>query len=289
MSQQARRTDDASDEYSSKLRNFAVLAHVDAGKSTLSDAFLRTTGAIDASTLDANPQFLDSLGVERERGITIKLRCARMPWAGHTINIVDTPGHCDFVAQVSQSLGAVEGALLVVDATQGVQAQTVANLSLAREAGLVVVPVINKIDLPTADPDACMEQLMELASIDPEETVLASAKTGDGVTEALDAIVERIPPPRGSTTDPLTALVFDSFYDSYRGIIVFVRVFNGSIRIGDPVKAMMAGAKSGRSYTVESVGYLAPHEVPATELRPGDVGYFTASSKSSISISCERT
>jgi GTP-binding protein LepA len=265
--------------YSSKLRNFAVLAHIDAGKSTLSDAFLRHTGAVSAATLDANPQFLDSLSVERDRGITIKLRCARMQWLGHTINIVDTPGHCDFVAQVSQSLAAVEGVLLVVDATQGVQAQTVANLALAQDAGLTIVPVINKIDLPTADPDAAIEQLMDVMHFDPSIAILTSAKTGVGVSDALNAIVNLVPPPQGCVSSPLQALVFDSFYDSYRGIVVLVRVVNGSIRKGDQIRAMRSATKAGHSFVVDSVGYLAPHEVPADVLRAGDVGYFTAASK----------
>jgi small GTP-binding protein len=271
---------ESSELYINRLRNFAVLAHIDAGKSTLSDAFLRQTGAISAATLDANPQFLDSLSVERDRGITIKLRCARMRWRNHIINIVDTPGHCDFVAQVRQSLAAVEGVLLVVDATQGVQAQTVANLALAQDAGLTIVPVVNKIDLPTADPDGAIEQLMDVMQFDLSDVVMTSAKTGFGVSNALDAIVDRVPAPSGSTTSPLQALIFDSFYDSYRGIVVLIRVINGSIRKGDVIQPMRSGSSSRQSFIVDSLGFLAPHEMPCELLRAGDVGYFTAASTS---------
>jgi GTP-binding protein LepA len=298
--------------YISRLRSLAIVAHVDSGKSvgrllnaayhsalicrpdfafltidtlcssfaqTLSDAFLRHTGAIAPEKLDASPQFLDNLSVERDRGITIKMRAARMTWGDHVIQIVDTPGHCDFATQVSQSLQAVEGVLLLLDATKGVQAQTVANLDLALAANLTIIPVINKIDLPTADTDAVIDQLYDILPFDPTDSViLTSAKARIGVSEALDAIVARIPPPSGSPSEPLQALIFDTYFDSYRGIVVLVRIVNGAIRVGDPVRTMVSSFGRQQRFVVDSVGFLMPHEVPCTELQAGDVGYFTAAS-----------
>jgi small GTP-binding protein len=269
----------AANEYMSRIRNVSIVAHVDAGKSTISDAFLRHTGAIAPEKLDALPQFLDNMSVERERGITIKMRCARMSWRDHMIQIVDTPGHCDFSTQVSQSLQAVEGVLLLVDATKGVQAQTVANLDLALAANLAIVPVINKIDLPTADANAVIEQLYDILPFDPTDAVvLTSAKSRVGISEALDAVLARIPAPAGSHRDPLQALIFDTYFDSYRGIVVLVRVVNGSIKVGDPVRTMVSSAGCSQRFVVDSLGFLMPHELPCHELQAGDVGYFTAAS-----------
>lgn len=264
--------------YSSRLRNISIVAHVDHGKSTLSDCFLKRTGAVPAEQISSTPQFLDSLSVERERGITIKLRCARLSWAGHVINIVDTPGHCDFVTQVGQSLSAVDGVVLVVDATKGVQAQTIANLELAKQRNLAILPVLNKIDLATAIVEAVLEQLADLLPFDPlESAVLTSAKTGVGIDDALDAVIKHIPAPSGRPSHPLQAIIFDSYHDTFRGIVVFVRVFNGSIKVGDTICVMNSHNRTRESFVVGSIGYLAPHEVACGELTTGDVGFLTAS------------
>lgn len=267
--------------YASRLRNISIVAHVDHGKSTLSDCFLRRTGAVSAEELSNTPQYLDSLSVERERGITIKLRCARLSWANHVINIVDTPGHCDFVTQVGQSLSAVDGVVLVVDATKGVQAQTLANLELAKQQNLAILPVLNKIDLPTADPDRVLGQLADILPFDPlESIVLTSAKTGEGIDEALDSVIKYIPPPSGIASQALQAIIFDSYHDPYRGIVVFVRIFNGAIKVGDTIQTMLSARSELQSFVVSSLGFLAPHEVPCPKLVAGDVGYLTASCKS---------
>jgi GTP-binding protein LepA len=265
-------------EYASSIRNISICAHVDAGKSTLSDALLRITGAVSEAQIAATPQFLDALSVERERGITVQLRAARMHWRDHVVNIVDTPGHCDFAAQVGQSLDAVDGVLLLLDATKGVQAQTLANIELALEKSKTILPVINKCDLETADVDACLEQLMDLfpGYVDP---ILTSAKAGTGVEDVLNAVLLRIPPASqfGSSELPLQARIFDSFYCRYRGVVLLCRLQNGSIRPGDSLRALPGDDK--KSFIVESVGFLAPHEVEAKELRAGDVGYISAGIK----------
>jgi GTP-binding protein LepA len=262
--------------YASRLRNISICAHVDAGKSTLSDVLLRETGAVSEAQIAANPRFLDGLSVERERGITVQLRAARMRWGNHIINIVDTPGHCDFASGVLQSLQAVDGVLLLVDATKGVQAQTLANLELARAKSKVVLPIVSKCDLETADVDACLGQLMDLLP-DGVDPILTSARTGAGVVDVLDAVVRHVPPASafGDASSALQAIVFDSFYCPYRGIVVLCRIQNGSLRAGDELRILPT---SGKTFTVEAVGYLSPHEVDAAVLSAGDVGFVTAGS-----------
>ncbi len=260
------------------IRNFCIIAHIDHGKSTLADRLLERTGSVDPRRMQE--QVLDSMDLERERGITIKLNAIRMTYraAGgeaYELNLIDTPGHVDFTYEVSRSLAACEGALLVVDATQGVEAQTLANLFLAVEAGLAVVPVVNKIDLPSARPEACAEELHELLGVELDECLFASAKEGTGIDEILRAIVERVPPPKGDPDAPLRALIFDSMYDRYRGAVPFVRLVDGSIRPG-----MRVGfGTSDATYEVDEVGFMRLGFQPTDELLTGEVGYLTAQIK----------
>jgi GTP-binding protein LepA len=263
---------------SAKIRNFSIIAHVDHGKSTLADRILDVTGAITAR--EKVEQFLDKLELERERGITIKAQSVRLRYRAqdgqeYQLQLIDTPGHVDFSYEVSRSLAACEGALLVVDATQGVQAQTVANVYLALENDLEIVPVFNKIDLPSADVDRAAEQVEEIVGLDCSGAVLASAKTGQGVAEVLEAVVARVPPPKGSPTAPLRALIFDSWYDSYRGAVVMVRVMEGTLKKGDKIKMM----STGRSYEVTALGCFSPHPMALEELGPGEVGFVAANIK----------
>ncbi len=261
------------------IRNFSIIAHVDHGKSTLADRILDVTGAITEREKVA--QFLDKLELERERGITIKAQTVRLKYKAkdgveYQLQLIDTPGHVDFSYEVSRSLAACEGALLVVDSTQGVQAQTVANVYLALDNDLEIIPVLNKVDLPSADVDRTAEMIEEVIGLDCSGAVLSSAKTGLGVGEVLEAIVERIPPPKGDRDAPLSALIFDSWYDSYRGAVVMVRVMNGVLKKGDRIEFMA----TGRSYEVTALGCFGPHPVELPDLGPGEVGFIAASIKS---------
>jgi GTP-binding protein LepA len=262
----------------SKIRNFSIIAHVDHGKSTLADRILDVTGAVTAR--EQVDQFLDKLELERERGITIKAQSVRLRFRSqdgndYQLQLIDTPGHVDFNYEVSSSLRACEGALLVVDATQGVQAQTVANAYLAIENNLEVIPVLNKVDLPSANVDHAAEQIEEVVGIDCSGALFASGKTGVGVREVLEAVVARIPPPKGDPNAPLRALLFDSWYDSYRGAVIQLRIMEGTLRKGDRVKFMA----TGRTYDVTEMGCFTPHATAISELGPGEVGFVAANIK----------
>ena len=250
-----------------RIRNFAIIAHIDHGKSTLADRILELTGAV--AERDMRDQVLDSMELERERGITIKAQAVRVHWRGHHLNLIDTPGHVDFSYEVSRSLQACEGALLLVDASQGIQAQTLANAYLALENELEIVPVANKIDLPQADVEAASAELAKLVGDDPDRVLRISAKTGAGVEEVLEAIVERIAPPAGDPDAPARALVFDSSYDQYRGVVAFVRVVDGRFETREPLRAMAQGT----SFEAEELGVLAPAQQPVASLGAGEVGY----------------
>lgn len=261
-----------------RIRNFCIVAHIDHGKSTLADRLLEQTGTLQQRQM--KEQVLDSNELERERGITIKLHAVRMAYqsaAGeaYDFNLIDTPGHVDFTYEVSRSLAACEGALLVVDASQGVQAQTLSNLFLAMEAGLEIIPVLNKIDLPGAEPERRRDELVELLGVDPDEVLMVSAKTGLGIDELLEAIVARIPPPEGDPEAPLRALIFDSYYDQYQGAIPQVRIMDGVLR---PGMRITFGAVP-TVYEVDEVGYMRLGRTPSAELGPGEVGYVAAAIK----------
>jgi GTP-binding protein LepA len=250
-----------------RIRNFSIIAHIDHGKSTLADRILELTHAV--SSRDMREQVLDSMDLERERGITIKAQAVRVEWKGHQLNLIDTPGHVDFTYEVSRSLQACEGALLVVDAAQGTQAQTLANAYLAIENNLDIVPVVNKIDLPSADPDAVASEIADLIGDDPEHVLRISAKTGQGVEDVLDAIVERVPPPSGDLDAPARALIFDSSYDQYRGVVAFVRVVDGSFSTREPLRAMALGTR----FEAEELGFFSPTRSATATLQAGEVGY----------------
>ncbi len=254
-----------------RIRNFSIIAHIDHGKSTLADRILELTGAVGA---EHRPQLLDSMELERERGITIKAQAVRVAYeagdgATYRLHLIDTPGHVDFSYEVSRSLAACEGALLVVDAAQGVEAQTVANTYAAIEAGLELVPVINKVDLPGAEPDRVAAEICDLIGGDPDEVLRISAKTGEGVRDVLEAIVTRIPPPAGDPAAPPRALIFDSEFDQYRGVIAYVRMVDGAFRRGEPIRAMQAGTEAD----IDEVGFFAPAMTPAAGMTAGEVGY----------------
>jgi GTP-binding protein LepA len=260
------------------LRNFAIIAHIDHGKSTLSDRLLELTGSV--SMRDMQDQILDDMDLERERGITIKAHAVRMMYKAHDgniyqLNLIDTPGHVDFSYEVSRSLASCEGALLVVDATQGVEAQTLANAYLAINHGLEIIPIINKIDLPSADITSTQEAIEQAVGLDATDAIPVSAKTGQGVAEILEAIVHRLPPPKGDPEAPLQALIFDSWFDAYRGVVVLVRVMQGTLRKGQRIRLM----SNGKSFEVESMGVLMPKPVAIDELRAGEVGFFAATIK----------
>ncbi len=257
----------------SRIRNFSIIAHIDHGKSTLSDRILEITGAVEARSMRA--QYLDSMELERERGITIKAQNVRVEWKGHVLHLIDTPGHVDFGYEVSRSLAACEGVVLLVDAAQGIEAQTLANCYLAIDNDLEIVPVLNKIDLPAADPHLYASEIENVLGLPADSVLHISAKTGDGVAELLDAIVERIPPPKGDANAPLQALIFDSHFDQYRGVVSSMRVVNGRIRTSDKLLFMQAGG----TYDAEEIGVRSPATAPVNELGPGEVGYLIASIK----------
>ena len=285
------------------IRNFCIIAHIDHGKSTLADRMLQLTGVVDPRAMRA--QYLDRMDIERERGITIKSQAVRMPWtvsapsagddplelprragagAGadaaepgvHVLNMIDTPGHVDFTYEVSRSLAACEGAILVVDASQGIQAQTLSNIFLAMDAGLEIIPILNKIDLPGAEPERRRQEVCDLLGCLPEDVLLVSAKAGIGITELLEAVIERVPAPRGDADGPLRALIYDSYYDRYRGAIPSVRVVDGVLK---PGMKITFGA-SDSVYEVAEVGYNQLRQVQAGELGPGEVGYVVANVRS---------
>jgi GTP-binding protein LepA len=251
----------------SRIRNFSIIAHIDHGKSTLADRILELTDAV--SKRDMREQVLDSMDLERERGITIKAQAVRVTWKGHELNLIDTPGHVDFTYEVSRSLQACEGAVLVVDAAQGTEAQTLANAYLAFENDLEIVPVVNKIDLPQADPDGAAREVAELIGDTPERVLRISAKTGEGVEDLLDAIIERIPAPAGDPDAPARALIFDSSYDQYRGVVAFVRVIDGVFRPRERLRAMALGTR----FEAQEIGFMSPAMRPVDSLTAGEVGY----------------
>ena len=264
----------------SKIRNFCIIAHIDHGKSTLADRLIELAGAVDPREM--TDQILDSMELERERGITIKLQAVRLEYAPdgpggekYVLNLIDTPGHVDFSYEVSRSLAACEGALLVIDASQGIEAQTLANLYLALEHDLEIIPVINKIDLPSADPEAVKRALEESVGLDASEALLVSAKTGQGCEAILKAIVERVPPPKGDPDAPLRALIFDSHYDPYRGAVAYVRVVDGSVRVGEKIKMM----STGRAYEVTELAVFRPKPERVEALHAGEVGCVVANIK----------
>ena len=261
----------------SRIRNFCIVAHIDHGKSTLADRLIEATGAVEKRQM--REQITDTMDLERERGITIKLNAVRMSYTArdgseYELNLIDTPGHVDFTYEVSRSLAACEGAILVVDASQGVQAQTLSNLFLAMDAGLEIIPVLNKIDLPGAEPEKRAQEIMDLIGSRREEILAVSAKEGTGVPELLEAIVARVPPPRGKEDAPLRALIFDSYYDRYRGAIPSIRVVDGAVREGMEITF---GAHPDDVYQVDEVGYLQLGQRPAPVLEAGEVGYLVAS------------
>jgi len=260
------------------IRNFAIIAHIDHGKSTLSDRLLELTGSVTAREMHA--QVLDAMDLERERGITIKAHTVRMMYKAHDgetyqLNLIDTPGHVDFSYEVSRSLASCEGALLVVDASQGVEAQTLANAYLAINHGLDVIPIINKIDLPSADIERTREMIEKAVGLPASDAIAVSAKTGQGVPDILEAVVHLLPPPRGDAEAPLQALIFDSWFDPYRGVVVLARVINGRLKQGMKIKIM----SNGKMFDVESMGVMTPKPVPLAELSAGEVGFFVATIK----------
>lgn len=260
-----------------KIRNFCIIAHIDHGKSTLADRFLELTGAIEPGS--ELPQFLDRMELERERGITIKAQAVRLYYehdgVTYELNLIDTPGHVDFTYEVSRTLAACEGAILLVDAAQGVEAQTIGNLHLARDSGLVILPVVNKVDLATAEPERVRDEIVDILEVEPDEVIFCSAKTGEGIEEVLRTVVRRVPPPHDDGEERLRALVFDSIYDPYRGVVAFARVVSGTIAKGEDIKMMGEGTLA----QVESLGYLTPEMEPADSLGPGEVGFIATGIK----------
>jgi GTP-binding protein LepA len=258
----------------SKIRNFSIIAHIDHGKSTLADRLIQRTGGLTDREM-THGQILDNMEIEQERGITIKAQTVRLAWNGYELNLMDTPGHVDFAYEVSRSLAACEGALLVVDAAQGVEAQTLANVYASIEHDHEIVPVINKIDLPAADPEGVRQEIEEIIGLDASEAVLASAKSGIGIDEVLQAIVDKIPSPKGDANKPLQAMLVDSWYDPYLGVVILVRVMDGVIKKGQQVKFMAAGT----THLIDRVGCFTPKRVELPELGPGEIGFITAQIK----------
>src|SRR5215467_2103702 len=261
-----------------RIRNFSVIAHIDHGKSTLADRFLELTGALQAREMEA--QVLDAMDLERERGITIKAHPVRLNYTSsagenYVLNLIDTPGHVDFGYEVTRSLAACEGALLLVDASQGVEAQTLANAYLAVDNNLEIIPVINKIDLPSAQPDECKRQIEDIIGLDSAGAILASAKDGTGVRDILEAVCTRFHPPAGEPAAPLKALIFDSWFDPYRGVVIVVRVIDGVLKLGAKIRLMA----EGQDYDAEQVGAFTPKPVMMTELGVGEVGFLVANIK----------
>src|SRR5438477_2146859 len=260
------------------IRNFSIIAHIDHGKSTLADRFIQRCGGL--SEREMSEQVLDSMDLERERGITIKAQTAALQYTSrdgktYNLNLIDTPGHVDFSYEVSRSLAACEGALLVVDASQGVEAQTVANCYTAIEQGVEVIPVLNKIDLPVAEPDRVAAEIEDIIGIDASDALRVSAKTGEGVDDVLEAVIARIPPPKGDQSAPLQALIIDSWFDNYVGVVMLVRVMEGTLRPRDRILLMASGA----TYNCEQVGVFTPKSVAREELAAGDVGFVIAGIK----------
>ncbi|MBF2058172.1 MAG: elongation factor 4 [Cyanobacterium sp. T60_A2020_053] len=261
-----------------RLRNFSIIAHIDHGKSTLADRMLQNTETV--AVREMKEQFLDNMDLERERGITIKLQAARMNYKAkdgedYVLNLIDTPGHVDFSYEVSRSLAACEGALLVVDASQGVEAQTLANVYLALENNLEIIPILNKIDLPGAEPERVINEIEEVIGLDCSNIIRASAKNGIGIDDILQAIVDQVPPPADTIDKPFRALIFDSYYDPYRGVVVYFRVVDGSVKKGDRILLMA----SGKQYDLDEIGILSPNQIQVDELHAGEVGYLAASIK----------
>ncbi len=256
-----------------QIRNFCIIAHIDHGKSTLADRMLEMTGTVEKR--DMKSQHLDSMDLEREKGITIKLAPVRMQYKGHDLNLIDTPGHVDFSYEVSRSLEACEGAILVVDASQGIQAQTLANVYLALAANLTIIPVLNKIDLPAADVPRVSAEIINLLGCSEDDILKISAKTGQGVLEVLDAVVEHVAPPQGTVELPTRALIFDSYYDDYRGVILYTRVVDGVIKKGDTIEMLATGANG----IALEVGALSPTMKPGPDISTGEIGYIVTNLK----------